>query len=338
MNTSKKVIMCVVFGMSIIWIGTFGFMLLENFSFLEAIYMTVITLCTVGHREVKPLSPRGMVFNIFLILFGVGTMLYIVGTFAQVMIEGQIRNILGRKKLEKKILNLKDHYIVCGYGRMGSIVSQEIKERNKPLVVVEKDENAIASLDAEGYLYILGDATLENVLQQAGIEKAKGLVTVLASDVENVYVTLTARGLNPGLFILARASEIGSDKKLMRAGASKVVSPYYLSGRKMAREILQPTITNFIELVMAQRGESIDLQMEEILVGGESEIVNTTLKDSKIRQDYNLIVIAIKKRSGEMLYNPTFEAKIEAGDTLVALGPGPNLDKLAERLNTHFRS
>jgi voltage-gated potassium channel len=216
---------------------------------------------------------------------------------------------------------------------MGSPVCHEIKNKKKPLVVVEKNPDVVAKLDAEGFLYIMGDATEEHVLLEAGIERAKGLVTVLPTDVENVYVTLTARGLKPDLLILARASDPGSEKKLKRAGASRVVSPYYLSGRKMAQEILQPTITNFFELVFQEREESIDLQMEEIKAGENSHLINTTLQESRIRQDFNLIVVAIKKKDGHMLYNPTHESKVEAGDTLIALGPGPNLDRLAAALD-----
>jgi voltage-gated potassium channel len=315
--------------------ATSGYMLIEGWSLLDAVYMTVLTLTTVGYREVKVLSHWGMIFNIFVMLFGVGTMLYLVGTLAQIMLEGQIRTILGRRKLEKKIHGLKNHYIVCGYGRMGETVAKEIQLTGEPLVIVEKDEGNISRLENLGMLYVMGDATDENVLNAAGIKKAKGLVSVLTSDVENVYVTLTARGLNHDLFILSRATEPGAETKLTRAGASKVVSPYRLSGRKMAQELLKPTITNFIELVFQEeRGTSIDLQMEELLVGKGSELIDKSLMDSKIRQELNLIVVAIKKKSGEMLYNPTFAALIEEGDTLVAMGPGPNLEKLASKLNS----
>jgi voltage-gated potassium channel len=333
MNTKKKIITCLILGLSLVSAATLGYMLLEDMNFLEAMYMTVMTMTTVGYREVKTPGPSGMILNMLVMLFGVGAMLYILGTFTQVMVEGQIRAILGRRKLVKRVAGLKDHYIVCGYGRMGSPVCHEIKNKKRPLVVVEKSSDVVEKLDAEGFLYIIGDATEEHVLLEAGIERAKGLVTVLPTDVENVYVTLTARGLKSDLLILARASEPGSEKKLKRAGASKVVSPYYLSGRKMAQEILQPTITNFFELVFQERGESIDLQMEEIKVGKNAHIVNTTLQDSRIRQDFNLIVVAIKKKNGEMLYNPTYESKIEVEDTLIALGPGPDLERLAAKLD-----
>jgi voltage-gated potassium channel len=332
MDTKRKILTCLILGLSVVTAATLGYMILENMSFLEALYMTVMTITTVGYREIKTPGPAGMILNMFVMLFGVGIMLFIFGTFAQVMIEGQIRDILGRRKLTKRVEKLKDHYIVCGYGRMGSPVCNEIKNKGRPLVVVERNPEAIAKLDAEGFLYIMGDATEEHILLEAGVEKARGLVSVLPTDVENVYVTLTARGLKPDLLILSRASEPGSEKKLMRAGASRVVSPYYLSGRKMAQEILQPTITNFFELVFQEREESIDLQMEEIKVGENAHIVGNTLQDSRIRQDFNLIVVAIKKKNGKMLYNPTYESKIEAEDTLIALGPGPDLERLAAEL------
>lgn len=334
MNVEKKIILSISMVLALIVASTSGYMIIEGWNLLDAVYMTVLTLTTVGYREVQVLSRGGMIFNIFVMLFGVGTMLYLVGTIAQIMLEGQMRTILGRRKLEKKIHGLKNHYIVCGYGRMGETVAREIQITGEPLVIIEKDEGHISRLDNLGLLYVMGDATDENVLNAAGIKRAKGLVSVLTSDVENVYVTLTARGLNRDLFILSRATDPGAEIKLIRAGASKVVSPYRLSGRKMAQELLKPTITNFIELVFQERGRSIDLQMEELLVGKGSELINKSLMDSKIRQDFNLIVVAIKKQSGEMLYNPTFAALIEEGDTLVALGPGPNLEKLASRLNS----
>jgi len=332
METKRKIIICLVLGLFLVLSGTVGYMVLEDMTFLEGMYMTVMTMTTVGYREIKEPGSVGMVLNMCVMLFGVGAMLYILGTFAQVMVEGHVRTILGRRKLVKKVERLKDHYIVCGYGRMGSPVCHEIKNKKKPLVV-EKNPDMVAKLDTEGFVYIMGDATEEHVLLEAGIERAKGLVTVLPTDVENVYVTLTARGLKPDLLILARASDPGSEKKLKRAGASRVVSPYYLSGRKMAQEILQPTITNFFELVFQERGETIDLQMEEIKVGENSYLINTTLQESRIRQDFNLIVVAIKKKDGHMLYNPTHESKVEAGDTLIALGPGPNMDRLATELD-----
>ncbi len=334
MNVEKKLIFSLILLCGILAFGTSGYMIIEGMSFLDSIYMCVITLSTVGYREVQPLDSSGMIFTIVLILAGVGTIAYLLGSLAQVMVEGQLRDIFGRHNVERKIHHLKDHYIVCGFGRMGMTVCQEIKLKGKPLIVVEKAEAAVSRMDKEGYLYIWGDATDEEVLQSAGIEKAKGLVTVLSSDVENVYVTLTAKGLNPGLFILARASEPAAEVKLKRAGASKVISPYYISGRKMAQELLKPTITNFIELVFEQEGRSIDLQMEELVVCAGSYLVDASLKDSKIRQEFNLIVVAIKKKDGTMLYNPTFDVVIEAGDTMVALGPGPNLEKLASRIGS----
>ncbi len=334
MNLEKKVIVSVALVVFLVLAGAAGFVVIEHMRPFDALYMTVITLTTVGYFEVQELSTQGRVFNIFLIMIGVGTVFYLIGALAQVMLEGQLRHILGRRKVEKKVQSMKNHYIVCGFGRMGVTVCQEIKAEQRPLVVIEKDQNYGPKLEAGGYLYILGDATSEETLLSAGIQKAKGLVSVLGTDVENVYVTLTARGLNPNLFILARASDPGSEQKMKRAGASKVVSPYYLSGRKMAQELLKPTITNFIELVFKEKGESIDLQMEELLVGSGSSLNGATLMESKIRQDLNLIIVAIKKITGEMLYNPTFDAVIEEGDTMIALGPGPNLEKLASRLNS----
>lgn len=310
--------------------GCVGFMVIEGWTALDAIYMTIISLTTVGFQEVHPLSRAGRIFTMLLIVSGVGFILYFLGSIAKMMVEGTIKDVLGRRKLEKQISHIGGHYIVCGFGRIGRTVSQLLREKPMEVVVIEKDPECIPLFQEKNILYVSGEATSEENLIKAGIQRAKGLVAAASSDADNVYITLTARGLNPDLFILARAAEESSIIKLTRAGADKVVSPYDIGARSMANSILRPTVIDFIELAMHNR--SLDLQMEELTVGEKSEMKDLTLMESAIRKDFDLIVVAIKKGSGEMIFNPSPQAKIQIGDILVALGDRENLNRLEKKL------
>ena len=307
--------------------GSLGFVWLEGWNFFDALYMTVTTLTTVGYGEVHPLDRIGRIYNMVLILAGMGVMLYIVGSLARVVIEGELQAVLGKRKLIKHIKSLKDHYIICGFGRIGEIIARQLKGRGLSLVVVDKNPENIPRLEELGYDFITGDATRDEVLLEAGIERAKGLVAVVASDADNVYIVLTARSLNPQLFIVARGEEPGAEQKLLRAGANKVESPYHMGGQKMAHTILHPTVVTFMELAMK---EGVEWSMEEIAVGQTSPLLGVPLKDSGIRQKLDLILVAIKRADGDMLFNPSHETPILAGDTLIALGLRKNLDALEE--------
>lgn len=310
--------------------GCIGYMVIEGWNGFDALYMTITTLTTVGFQEVHPLSQTGRIFTLFLILFGVGFFLYFLGSITGMIVEGTVRDVLGRRKLEKQINQLHGHYIVCGFGRIGRTVTEILKEKPLKVVVIEKDPQYIPLFQEKNQLFILGEATSEEHLVKAGIERAKGLVAAASSDADNVYIALTARGLNPKLFILARAAAEYSVSKLIRAGADKVVSPYDIGARRMANTILRPTVIDFIELAVHNR--NLDLQMEELTIGEQSQIKNATLLDSDIRKDYNLIIVAIKKKSGEMIFNPASQTKIQQGDTLVALGDRENLNRLEKKL------
>jgi voltage-gated potassium channel len=262
-----------------------------------------------------------------LILGGMGVMFYIVGSLARVLIEGEIRQVLGKRHLQSRIKKLTGHYIICGFGRIGETIVQQLKARGTPLVVVENNPDNLPRLEAVGINFVVGDATREEALLEAGIERAKGLVAVVHSDASNVYIVLTARSLNPNLFIVARAEDPGAEQKLLRAGADRVESPYFMGGQKMAHAILHPTVVTFMELAMK---EGVDWSMEEVKVGPNSSMVGVALKDSNIRQKLDLILVAIKRAGGEMLFNPTLETPILAGDTLIALGLRKNLEALEE--------
>ncbi|MBU2549497.1 MAG: potassium channel protein [Proteobacteria bacterium] len=316
-------------GLFIFGAGTLGYSIIEGWSPLESFYMTLITVATIGYGEIKPLSPAGRIFTILIIVIGVGNMAYLVGQFSQSMVEGSLQRVFGRHKLEQ-IEKLKDHYILCGYGRIGRSIAKEITARKIPLVVVESDLLTIEQCEKDGMLYIRGDASDEDNLLTAGIKRALGVISVVSSDAENVYIVLTARGLNPDLFIVARATEEKSIKKMTGAGADRVVSPNLIGARKMAQAVLKPAVSDFIETTV--HGVSGALAMEEVLVTPKSKIKDISLMESNIRRDLDLIVIAIKTAEGEMLFNPSAQARIREGDTLIAVGLRENMDRLAQIL------
>ena len=305
--------------------GTFGYSAIEDWNLFESLYMTIITLTTVGYNEVHNLSHQGQIFTIFLIVFGVGTIAYTIGSMIQFMVEGQLHQILGRKKVQKQIGRLQGHYIICGYGRIGRLISREFASKPTPFIVVENDPKRCQRLADDGHLFIEGDATQDEILERAGIHQAKGLITAVTSDAANVFIILTARGINPELFIMARASEEGAEVKLVRAGANKVVSPYTIGANRMAQAILRPLVVDFIDIATGQK--NISLQMEEIPVAPESRLVGKDLIQSGIRKELGLIIVGIK-HDGEMIFNPAANTIIEAGNTLIALGEYPEIQKL----------
>jgi len=320
----------------VIGLGTLGYVLIEGWSGFDALYMTVITLATVGFKEVHELSPTGKLFTILLIIFGAGIIAYSIGSLIQIMVEGQLRRILGRKKLEQQINKLSGHYIVCGYGRIGTLICREFAAKPIPFVVVEKDPVLCEKLSDDGILFVRGDATDDETLMAAGILRAKGLITAVTSDTENVYITLTARGLNPDMFILARSGEEASEKKLRRAGASKVISPYTIGASRMAQAVLRPSVVDFIEIATA--GRNLELQLEEIRVAPDSALVGKSLIDSGVRKDLGIIIVGIKQGDGQMLFNPAPATLIKAGDVLITLGERKaiqDLELIATRERPH---
>jgi voltage-gated potassium channel len=328
MDPVRHLKISIVVLMFLVSLGTAGYMTIEGWRFLDSLYMTIITLATVGFKEAYPLSDVGKIFTILLIIFGVSVIGYIVGSLAQIMFEGQFQRLVGRKKVEKRIEALRDHYIVCGFGRIGALICREFAAKPLPFVVIEKSPELLAKLEEDRYLFLHGDATDDEILLKAGIKKAKGLISVVASDSENVYITLTARGLNPDLYILARAGEEGSEIKLKRAGASKVVSPYLIGGSRMAQAVLRPNVVDFIEIATGR--EHLELQMEEIQIPADSAFVGQNLVSAGFRKETGAMIIGIKKVSGKMVFNPESHTRIEGNDTLIVLGEPSAIRKLED--------
>jgi len=323
----KKFLIPTIVITAVVTYGTVGYMIIEGWNFIDSLFMTVITLTTVGYSEIHEMDRAGRVFSIVLILSGVGAMFYALSVGAKILLEGEIRDILGRKRLNKKIENLRNHYIICGYGRMGSIICKELMQSKSPFVVIEASSELLATLDAD-ILALQGDATQDSILKQAGIDKAKGLISVLSSDAKNLYVVLSARGLNPDLRIVARASEEGAEQKLIRAGADSVVSPYYIGGLRIAHTLIKPAVVDFIEF--ATRSENLELQMEEVKVKDDSNFLDHSLDECGIRKDLGVIIVAIKRDSGNMEFNPTSTCIIRQGDTLVVMGETKQLQELED--------
>ena len=331
MYSAKHLLISTILSALILMLGTIGYMFFEDWTFIDALYMTVITIATVGYGEIHHVSDIGRIFTMLIIFLGVGFSLYVAGVVVQLMVEGQIRAILGRKRLNNKINHLKQHHIICGYGRIGQVLCKHIRHKPIDFVVVEMNEELIPTMEADEILFLTGDATDEAVLLKARIKEAKGLVAVLGTDAQNVFLVLTARQLNPNIFIIARSCESRSKSKLLAAGADAVESPYDMGAMSMAQRIIRPTVTSFLNLALASQRKEI--QMEEIPITTASHLVNVMLKDSGIRSKFNLIIIAIKKADGQMNFNPSFDTFLEAQDTVIAVGEPINLQRLEKVLN-----
>ena len=327
----RSIVRGVVLLSLVLLLGTAGYMVIEGWPLLESFYMTVITITTVGYGEVGTVSEPGRVFTVFLIFAGMGIMAYTLGIVAQIMVEFQVRDLIGRRKLGLKLKNIKDHYILCGYGRIGVVIAHELKSNGIPMMVIDQDPQSKEKLRQQEIPYIIDDATSEEVLIEAGIMRAKGLVTVVLSDADNLFITMTARGLNKDLFILSRSDQEATEKKLLRAGANKVVMPYRLGGLRMVHTILRPAVTDFFDFAMQDK--NIELKMEELKVLEKSKLNGVRLMDSGIRQEMNVIIVAIRDKLGNMSFNPSSKVAMEAGTTLIALGPTGDLEKLERILS-----
>jgi voltage-gated potassium channel len=321
----RRYVWLIVVPVGLIVAGTAGFTLIEGWSLLDSLYVTVITLSTVGYGDLAPKSAAGRVFTIFLVLGGVFTLFYAAAEVIRAIVSGEVRAIFGRQRMERSLAELKDHLIICGYGRMGRFVCKEFETRRLPFVVIDHDPDALADFDLEHGIALAGDATSDEVLRHAGVERARYLVTVVASDADNLYVTMSARLLNDKLFIVARAEDEEAETKMKRAGANRVVCPYSISGNRVAQAVLRPTVVDFIEL--ATRTEHLELQIEEMAVSPRGRLAGITLQESGLRRERGIIVMAIKKPDGKMVYNPFGETRLEAGDILIALGNRKQLDE-----------
>jgi voltage-gated potassium channel len=307
-------------------IGIVGYHFIEGWSWFDGLYMVVTTFTTIGYQEVHPLSHAGRVLNIFLIVCGVSLLFLMIGTLTQALLEFELRDFFGRRKMERDIDRLEGHYIICGAGRVGRSVARELKRKPVPFVVIDTNEPKMAKFAQENWLMILGDATQEHILRQAHIERAAGLVAATTTDATNIYIVLNARAINPKLKIIARASEEDAEKHLKTAGADTVISPYHFAGHRIAQAFLRPHVLDFLDSATVHLGK--DLEIAQIAINGGSRFAGVAIAESHIRNEMGVIILAIK-RNGEMI-TPTRDDVMKAGDVLIAMGDQNGLRRLEE--------
>ncbi|MGE0406005.1 MAG: TrkA family potassium uptake protein [Candidatus Korobacteraceae bacterium] len=305
--------------------GMTGYHFIEGWSWFDSLYMVVMTVTTIGYGEVHPLSPAGRAFNLFIMAGGVGLVLLMAGALAAALLEFELHSFFGRRRMQRDIERLTGHYIICGAGRVGRSAARELARKPAPFVIVESNPAKAERLPPDWLVY-LGDATQESTLHALHIEHARGLVAATTTDATNLYIILTARGLNPLLKIVARASEEDAEKHMLNAGASSVILPYTFAGHRIAQSFLRPNVLDFLDVATAGSGMR-NLEIEEVLVDERSQLAGTTIATSKIRQEHGVIVLAIKGRSG-MRFNPQPQDSIEAGDYLIAMGEPEGLRRL----------
>jgi len=314
---------------ALLFCGTLGFRITEGWSWFECLYCTLMTVSTVGAGPENELSKAGREFNVVILIFGLGVMGFAISSFARWVVESEFIKRFGRRRMEKEMAALKDHFIVCGLGRVGRRVALEIAQRGIPLVAIEKDANRAEWASKQDIPVLVGDAASETVLHQAGIESAQGLASAVTSDAQNVYITLTARGIRRDLPIIARASEEDAESKLMRAGATTVISPYAYAGQRIARMLIRPNVQNFIDLAMSSPGGiGPDLQIEEIKVENHSKLAGSTLYPGELRDRFGILLLAIRHPDGRLEFNPVSDRSVAIGDCLIVMGDSPKLKDL----------
>lgn len=328
MLLTRKVKVAFSFLFLITLAGTVGYHFLEGWSLANSFYATIVTLGTVGFGDFYPVTPAGKLFAVFIIVFGVGAMAYTVAMIMENFMEGRLKKILGRGKLEKRIKKMRNHYIICGSGKIGNLICEELTHEKIEFVVVDNNPEVIQNVEDRGFAYINGNAAEDKTLLAAGVKGAKGVVCALPMDADNLYVVLAARELNPDIYILSRFEDNASERRLMNAGADRAISPYRVGGMRMSQAILRPAMLDFIELTTTR--QSLALRMEELDVCKGSPVVGKNLEESGLRKEHGLIVVAVAKESGKMVFNPVTSYVIELGDKLIALGEEENLSEFSK--------
>src|SRR6516162_6282120 len=316
-------------------IGTVGFTVIDHYPPFDAFYMTLTTMTTVGYAEVHPLSHAGRVFNSFIIVFGVTTIFIAIGAMTQTIIELEFGDAIGKRRNKRMIDKLKDHYIICGFGRVGRGAAHELQHAGVPFVVVDIDPDRAEKAMMSGMLAVAADSTRDETLHEVGIDRARGLVAALATDADNLFVLLSAKGLNPKLYVAARAAEEGAEEKMRRAGANAVFAPYAITGHRLAQALLRPHVVQFLEFTTKDVGE--DIALEQVIVGAGSEMVSRTIREMQLGRDLGVIVMAIRKTDGRMLFNPPADTAVQGGDCLIVMGRQENLRTLEALLAERYR-
>lgn len=311
-------------------IGTAGFTLIEGWPPFDSFYMTLITITTVGYREVHELDHAGRVFNSVLIVFGVTTMFFAIGAMTQTVIELELGEFFDKRRMKRMIDKLEKHYVVCGYGRVGRAAARKLQQAGVPLLIIDRNPEKVDRAIRAGLLAVAGDSTRDEILQQAGVPRARGLVAALATDADNLFLILSAKTQNPMLNVAARVGEEDAEDKLRRAGADTVFAPYTNAGHQLALSLLRPHVVRFLDVATESIG--LDVGFEQVRVAESSEFPGKSIKQLQLRRDLGVIVLAIRKSSGQMLFNPPADAVLEGGDYLVVMGEHEHLRKLESLL------
>jgi voltage-gated potassium channel len=311
--------------------GTAGFVVIEHYPVFDAFYMTLTTVTTVGYGEIRPLHHAGRVFNSFLIFFGVSVMLLAIGAMTQTIIELELNQFFGKRRVKKMIEKLHGHYIVCGFGRVGRGAADELRQQRANFVIVDHNEEKVERAIKEGMLAVLADASRDEVLRDVGIDRAKGLIATLASDADNLFLILSARTLNSKIQLTARVAEQTSEEKLRRAGADFVFAPYNSTGHRMAQALLKPHVQQFIDFTT--QNMEVKVNIEQVRVSARSQFVDATIAAMQIRSEMGVIVLAIRNADGKMVFNPAGDTRISVGDHLIVMGQEEGLQKLESALN-----
>jgi voltage-gated potassium channel len=307
--------------------GTVGFRFIEGWSLGESFYVTVQTLTTVGYGDLPPRTTAGRGFAIVIMLIGVGGVALAATTIVQSIVQSELVSTFGERRQSKKMSKLHDHYIICGSGRVGSHLVRDLHSSKAEMVIVENDPSRAAEFAQKGFHVLVGDATIEETLREAGVERARGLAACLPEDADNVYVVLTARDLNPRLHIVARAAEEQAEAKLVRAGANHVVAPTIIGGHRMAVSLTKPAVGEFFDSIT---GSKLGLAFEQVLIESESPLVGRVLSETPIRAELDIVIISIRRANGDTVFNPAAQTIIEAGDILIAIGQVEALTRLNE--------
>ena len=308
-------------------VGTVGFHVVQGWGWFKSLYATLMTVSTIGAGPENELSGRGEVFNVVLILLGVAVVGFAIGSLTKAVVEFELGSFFGRRRMEKELSSLKNHFIICGVGRVGRRVATEVAARKLPVLIIERDPARAVWAQERGFPVIIGDATSEAILRKAHIESARALASAVTSDAQNVYIALTARGVVPDIPIVARASEEDAESKLLRAGATTVISPYSYAGQRMARVMTRPHVQRFLDIALSSLSET-SLEIDEVRVENPSKLAGQTLADANIRERFGAIVLAIRRQDGHLEFNPGPSATVSTGDYLIVMGDSQNLRKL----------
>jgi voltage-gated potassium channel len=314
---NKKILVLGTLVLIVIALGTVGYHTIAGGSLIDALYMTIITITTVGFKEAFPLTSVGKAFTIVLIVIGLGLVFYFLNTIIEETLEGRIRQIFGRRKMEKNIARMHKHVIIAGYGRMAEVVCRELEEADVEFIIIESSAQRFADAEERNYHVLNASATDEDVLRAAGIEKARVFVSLLPDDADNLFAILSARELNPDLSIITRALDAGNEKKLYKAGATRVVSPYELSSRRIVRMVQKPNVVDFFDFLLSSH--KYTLSLEEKVIGETSDLVGRAIRDAGLRDRFNAIIVAIR-RDGDMIFNPGPDITLKGGDILILIG------------------